>query len=126
LGNFKAENFGTASASNNNRTDNNSSRRSGGTFALLVRRSWVCVALTAPGDRRHYGNGITLFDGGGVFLQVTNVLIVEVNVNEGAKLAVVGIEVAAEIGMLVYEGGEGVGYRTSLHLDRRLLPGILA
>src|SRR4029077_5579776 len=83
------------------------------------------IYLEAPSDRRHYRNGITVFDRGGFFLQVADVFVIEVDIDESAQFAIVGVEVAAQVRMRGNEAGEGVGDGCTFHLNRGLLPGIL-
>jgi hypothetical protein len=80
----------------------------------------------ASRDGRHNGNTITVFHRGGFLLEIANVLIVQVDVDEGAQLPVVGIKMTAQVGMLGDEIGKGGANGTSLNLNRRLLASILA
>jgi len=41
-----------------------------------------CILVTASSDRRHYRNIITIFDGGRFFLQVANVVIIQVDIHK--------------------------------------------
>ena len=84
------------------------------------------MVLPAPGDRRHYGNIITIADRGCFLLQVTHVLVIQINIYEGAKLALVGVKVAAKVGMARHQAGKRLANVACLHLHRGLLPGILA
>src|SRR4029077_2626411 len=84
------------------------------------------VVSTAPSDGGHDGNGITVADHSGLFLQVTDVFVVEVDIHEGAQFTVFGVEVAAQVGVLGDEISERVGDGGGLHLDSGLLSGVLA
>jgi hypothetical protein len=58
-------------------------------------------------------------------LQVADVLVVDVEVDEGAELAVVGVEMAAEFGMLDQQGIHGFSYGYAVHFNRGLLAYVL-
>jgi len=58
-------------------------------------------------------------------LQVADILVVEVDVNKGAELAVIGVEVAAKVRMLGNQPGKGLAYSAALNLHRTLLSGVL-
>ena len=58
-------------------------------------------------------------------MQVADVLVVEVNVNKGAELAVISVEVAAKVWMLGDQPGKGLAYGAALNLHRTLLSGVL-
>src|SRR5262245_1355599 len=82
-------------------------------------------AISAP---RHGGNDAHLvagLDGGGEAVEVANVLVVEVDVDEAAHLAVVEqpLRDAGELAAHVVEHGL---HRRAAGLDDRLLVGVLA
>jgi len=82
--------------------------------------------LPASGDRRHYRNTITIFDRGRFFLQVTHVIIIEVDIHKGAQFTVLGIEVPVQVGMFSGQTGQSLSDSASLNFHRRLLTGVLA
>src|SRR5882672_9148753 len=84
------------------------------------------MRLAAPRNRGHYRNGITVFDRSGLFLQVADIFVVQVDVHESPQFAVVGVKVATQVRMLGDKVGEGFGDRARLDLHRSLLAGILA
>ena len=84
------------------------------------------VNLHASSDGRHDRDGITVADGGGVFLEIPNVFVIDVNVHEGPQLTRFGIEVAAQLRVSGYKAGEGFTHGGRSHLHRRLLARILA
>ena len=58
------------------------------------------IDLAAPGNRRHDRDIITVLYRCGIFLQVSDVLIVEINIDESAQFTFICIQMAAQIGML--------------------------
>ena len=58
-------------------------------------------------------------------MQVADILVVEVDVNKGAELAVIGVEVAAKVRMLGDQPAKGLAYGAALNLHRTLLSGVL-
>ena len=78
-----------------------------------------------PGNGRHNRNIITVFHGGGVFLQVADVLFVQINIDESAQFAFIGIKMAAQIRMLSHQLGQRSANGYGLNIDRGLLAGIL-
>ena len=54
----------------------------------------------ASGDGGDDGNRITVVERGGFFVQVAHVFVVDVDVDEGAELAVIVIEMTLQVGML--------------------------
>src|ERR1041385_3417430 len=82
--------------------------------------------LPASGDGRHYGNSITVLHRSGFLLQVTDVFVIHINVDEGAKFTVIGIQMAAQVRMLGDQVGQGISHCTRLYVHRRLLSGVLA
>src|ERR1019366_8161182 len=100
-----------------------------GALGAPVRRSKSCSAnhnATAAGNRRHNGNGITVFQHGGFFFQVAHVFVVDVDVDERAQFAVLGIEMALQIGMLRNQARKGLAHGLSRDMDRGLFPRVLA
>ncbi len=83
------------------------------------------IDLPASGDRRHNGNVITVLHRSGVFLQVADILVIEVNVDKSAQFAVVGIEMAAQFRMLGDQVRERIADGPAGHLDRSLFARIL-
>src|SRR5208282_3762132 len=69
---------------------------------------------------------ITVRDRGGFFLQVAHVFVVDVDVDERAQLALLGIEVALQVGMLRDQAGKGLSHGLSGDIDRGLFPRVLA
>jgi len=80
----------------------------------------------APGNRRHNGNVITVFQGRSFLLQIPNVLIIQIKVNERSQLAVLGIEMFAQLGMLGDQGVHRLADRRSRNVYRSLLADVLA
>src|ERR1700756_2255823 len=78
-----------------------------------------------PGDRRHNRNVITILHRSRLFLQVSDVFVIDVEVDERPQLSVVGVEVASQLRMLRHKGIQGLTYRRSGYLHGRLLPYIL-
>src|SRR5262249_37442098 len=104
----------------NNRKGNNN-RLSGwrGTSSLSATGA-------ASGDGGHDGDVITVFEGGSVFLEITHVLVVDIDIHKGAEFAVLCIEMTPQVGMLADQGGKRFAHGCGWKLHRSLLPGILA
>ncbi len=79
----------------------------------------------APGDGRHDGNVITVFQGRRFLLQVADVFVVEIEVNEGAQFALVGVEVLAQVGMQRDERIHGFADGRSRNVHGRLFADVL-
>jgi len=108
---------------NNNRTDNNS-RRWGEAFEeWSIRNSSISPASS---DRRHYRNSITVLDRSGSFLQVSDVFVIQINIDERTEFAVLSVKMAPQVRVLGNQPGQGFGNGASVDLDRRLLAGVLA
>src|SRR5438270_7412441 len=110
---------GSASAGNNS-TDNSSRR---GTFEGRCMRA---LGSAASSNGRHYGNTIIILQRGRFLLQVADVFVVEVNVHKGAQLAVLGVEMAAQVGMPGNQAVEGLADIRGADVHRGLLVGVLA
>jgi hypothetical protein len=80
---------------------------------------------TAPGYGRDYRNVITFLDGRGFLLQVADVFIVKVNIHKRAQLAVIGVQMPSQIGMLHRERIHGLGHGRAFNLNGGLLAHIL-
>ena len=80
------------------------------------------MRLAASGDGGHDGNGITILHGRGFFLQVANVLVIQVDVHEGAQLAILGVEMAPQLRMLGDQTGEGIADRAGLNPTAACFP----
>ena len=79
----------------------------------------------ASGNRRHNRNSITVVDRSGFFLQVADVLVIQVNIHKRTEFAVVGVKMTAQVRMLGNQSGQGFRDGSGLNLDRRLLAGVL-
>src|SRR5581483_1191995 len=77
-------------------------------------------------DRGHNGNGVALPHRGVLLLQVADIFVVEVHVDKGTQLTVLGIKMAAQLGMCRGELPEGIPHGAGLHLDGIFLIRILA
>src|SRR6202167_2240776 len=108
---------------NNNRTDNNS-RGWGEAFEEGSVRD--PSGSPASGNRRHYRNSITVLDCSGFFLQVTNVLVIQVNIHKRTEFPIVGVKMPAQVRVLGNQSGQGFSNGSGLNLDRRLLSSVLA
>lgn len=86
----------------------------------------IPISGRAPGDRRHNGDVITVFKGSRLFLQVADVLVVDVEIDESPKLSVIGVEVFAQVGMLRHQGIHGFADGRSRDVDRSLFAYVLA
>ena len=110
-------------------TGDNSRGNNSSTWRMRVsfcnRKSSDLQSSSASSDRRHYGNGITVFDRGGFFLQVADVFVIEVDIDESAQFAIVGVEMPTQVGMPRHETRKRIGDGIALHLYRGLLSGIL-
>ncbi len=84
------------------------------------------IDLAASGDRRHDGDIITILHRRSIFLQVTDVFVVEIDVDESAQFAIIGIEMAAQIGMLGHQFGQRRTDRFGIEFDRGVLSSILS
>ena len=112
---------------NNNRTDNNS-RSCGEAFEKWsIRNSLIGTSVSpASSNRRHYRNSITVLNCRGLFLQVADVFVIQVNVDERTEFAVVGVKMPAQVRVLGNQPGQGFRDGAGLDLDRGLLAGVLA
>src|SRR5205085_12625889 len=84
----------------------------------------VTLRSAATGDRGHDGDAVAGLDGGVLLLQMTDIFVVHVDVDEGAQCAIAAIEVAANIGMLGCQTGEGFADGAAANLDGGLAAGI--
>ena len=80
----------------------------------------------AAGNRRHNGNGITVFKHRGFFLQVAHVFVIDIDVHEGAQFALAVIEMALQVGMPRDQASKGLAHGFSRDIDRGLFPRVLA
>src|ERR1700734_1144985 len=80
----------------------------------------------ASGDRRHNRNVITFAHRSCFLLQVTDVFIVDIQVDESAQLAFVRVKMPPHIGMLRHQCIHGFSDRGRGNLHRGLFPNILA
>src|SRR5437764_10016657 len=78
----------------------------------------------ASGDRRDDGQAVAFLHWGGFFLQVTNVLVVEINVDESAQLPVIGVKMAFQLAVLGDEGIQRLAHGGGAHLHAGALAGI--
>jgi hypothetical protein len=83
------------------------------------------VNPAAPRYGRHNGDVITLLYGRVFLLQVANILVVQVHVHKSAELAIIGVEVAAQVRMLSDEAGKSLAHGSTLDLHRTLFAGVL-
>ena len=81
---------------------------------------------SASRDGRHNRNTITVLYRRGFLLQIANVLVVKVDVDEGAQLAVIGIKMTAQVRMLGDQVGKGSADGAGLDLNGRLFASVLA
>ena len=84
----------------------------------------VVAELGAAGDRWNDADQITVLDGGVVFIEITDVFIVEIHIDEAAQLTVVAKEMILEVGVLVDEALEQLADSTAGDIDLGLLVGI--
>src|SRR5580692_5166651 len=68
-----------------------------GMIPLLSISSIFLLYFRAAGDRRHDADRIAVFGGRVFLLQVTNILVIEVDIHEAANAAVIGVKVLAQI-----------------------------
>src|SRR5689334_17024921 len=93
-----------------------------GSSLLLIK---CCSALSA-GNRRNDRQIVALLYRSILFsIEVTNIFVVQVDIYEGAQLAIVGVEVPLQIRMLCCELRKRVAHRRGAHIDRGLFGGIL-
>src|SRR6516164_3705660 len=78
------------------------------------------------GNRRHDGKRVALFHSRLVLLEIANVFVVQIQVHEGAQLAFVAVQVLPQVRIGRSQYVQGLSDRGGLHIDRALLPGILA
>jgi hypothetical protein len=81
---------------------------------------------TASSDRRHYRNTITVLDGGSFFLEVADIVVVEVNIHKRPQFTFFSVKVAAQVRMPGGQIRQGVTYCAALDLHVRLLASVLA
>src|SRR3990172_3800835 len=79
----------------------------------------------AAGDGGDDAHHIRLLHRCALFLQVADVLVVQINVDEAAQLAVVGVEVPAQVAVLGDELLQELPHRLRLQVQRLLLAGVL-
>jgi len=82
--------------------------------------------FSASSNGRYDGNVITVLHRGRLLLQVANVLIIEIQIHEGAQLAIVRIQMPPKLWMLRHQVVHGLTHGRTLHLHRRLFTYILA
>ena len=78
------------------------------------------------GDRGHQRERVAVFCGGGVLAQVADILVVQVDVDETAYLALVGEDLLAQIGELRGECAQHFAYGAAGNGDGILFPGELS
>ena len=108
--NFQFAGFGIDSLQIDDPDTNN---RKGNTCNNALERqvSFPAFPLTDPnfqsdrasGDGRHDGNVITFLQRGRFFVQVANIFVVYIEVDKGAKFALLGVKVLAQVGMLHHQ-----------------------
>src|SRR5260370_813564 len=74
------------------------------------------------GDDRYR---IAFLGGSILFLQIANILVIYVHIDESAQLAVIGVEMAAQVAILCCEIGQGFSDGAALNVNRRVFAGIL-
>src|SRR5581483_5911733 len=73
------------------------------------------------GDGGHDTDGIAIL-GGRIFLfQITNILVIEVDIHEAANAAILGVEVLAQVSVRAGQLLERVADRSGIELHSRLL-----
>src|SRR5260370_21507261 len=85
----------------------------------------VSIFLEASGDGGDDRYRIAFLGGSILFLQIANILVIYVHVDEGAQLAVIGVEMAAQVAILCCEIGQGFSDGAALNVNRRVFAGIL-
>jgi hypothetical protein len=81
---------------------------------------------TASSDRRHDGNIITIFDGCRVFLQIADILVIQINIDKSPQFSVLVVEMPAQVGMLRDQAGKSLGYGSTLNVDSGVFSSVLA
>jgi hypothetical protein len=83
-------------------------------------------STTPSSNGWHYRDIITVVYRRGIFLKVTNVFIVQVHVHEGAQLAIFGVKLTAQVGMLGYQVRKRISNGCGLYLHVSLFAHVLA
>ena len=80
------------------------------------------IDLSAPGNRRHDRDIITVLHRCCIFLQVSDVLIVEVNVYESPQFTFICIQMAAQIRMQRHQFSQCRSHSFGIELHRACFP----
>ena len=76
-------------------------------------------------DRRDDGERVPVLNRSRIILEVTDVVVVEVNIHEGAQFALVVVKVLAKVGIGGRKAAQSLADCGRWHFDGGLLAGIL-
>src|SRR5207248_6257326 len=89
----------------------------------LALRIALAVRAGPAGDGGDDRDAVALAERRVFFLHVANVFFVDVDVDEGPQLALVGVEMAAQLAVLFGQVGQGLGDGFSVDVNRSALAG---
>src|SRR5215210_1901406 len=91
-----------------------------------VRKLLGKLPTSSPGDGGDYGDLIAIRDLGVLAFEVTDVLVALVDVDQRAQLAVTGVQVLLEVGVLRGQVAQGLARRRAAHLYLGVAVGVLS
>ncbi len=91
---------------------------------VVAERHWRFYGDRAAGNRRHNADHVAGRDRSRLLAQVADVLLIDVNIDEAAQMAVVSKKMTAQVGELRGQVAECFLDRRAVHLHSVLFPGI--